>query len=141
MQNFFQLPLAIAIRGNNYEEFERLISDGEDVFANEDGFGYLHLSCHQEDLHFCERFISLGLDVNLQDEYQITPLQIALGPKAKEEIVMTLIKAGASTQIRDRKGLTILESYIRCQNINENIVRILQEAENFELDIKYPDCE
>ena len=79
-------PFLIAVYGKNNAVAELLLAGGADVKARDlSGYSALHLAAKNMDLEWIQRLVGLGLDVNVPDLDDATPLDVLVGPPTPEE--------------------------------------------------------
>ena len=126
-------PLNVAIKTQNPELVEMLVSAGADVNAVEvDSEGYapyprplLHFAITHSsgETSTVNLLISAGANVNAVDEYGITPLHMAADENPR--ITSILISAGANVNAVDNKGNSVLHEAVLCGNRNGGNAEII----------------
>ncbi len=94
---------------------------------NKSTWSPLHIACYRRHYKFCQYLISLGVDIDIRDSDNKTPLFYAVQSNSLR-IVKLLILNGANKKIKDIRGKTAIE-YTQ----DENIYDILEDKNIFKL--------
>ncbi len=90
-----------------------------DPIMNEQGLTELHLACYHGELDWVQNCLNGGLDVHARDNRGYTSLHWAvdmgLVDGDREEVVATLIEAGADVNAQDHSGETVLATAKRSE--------------------------
>ncbi|EAX93937.1 tankyrase, putative [Trichomonas vaginalis G3] len=133
-----QTPLQLAVESSKPEVAKLLINKGANVKVKVNGEGkdssnkkftaknrnLLHFACFINDIQLCQYLLKMGVDVNAEDEYRITPLLIAT-QNGKSDICKLLISNGAKVNVKDSQMLTPL--HLAAQSGNFELVKLLVE--------------
>ncbi|KAL7304341.1 hypothetical protein TKK_0003141 [Trichogramma kaykai] len=95
-------------RGGSMELMRVMVKHSRKNSSDKHGYSYLHGACAVGDVAAANRFISQGVDVDL-DSYECSPLHIAAQYRNKE-IVQVLLELGADPNKRDRDQSTPLHA-------------------------------
>ena len=97
---------------------DKLIVNGSDIWPlNTAGQTLLHVAAKNKNMKVLKRVLSLGLDINHQDQCGHTPLMDAVLNGTKEAIKI-LLDHGADTIIRDSRQKMAID-YAKNQEIKE----------------------
>ena len=123
--------LAEAVKNNNIQEINELISRGADVNAIKGSYGWIPLfyAARYGKNEIVKLLLDRGADVNAKDSYGWTPLLYAAA-HGKNEIVKLLLDRGADVNVKANDGKTALSiaessSYIKFES---DIAKLLREA-------------
>ena len=101
-----------------------------DPIMNEQGLTELHLAAYHGELDWVRNCLTGGLDIHARDNGGYTPLHwvadMGVVDGQREEIVTTLIQAGADVNAIDSSGRSVLT--VARDAGNGEIVRLLIEA-------------
>ena len=107
-----------AVRAGDAAGARTLLDAGRvEVDASEpDGTTALHRAVHRDDLGMVELLIGAGADVNLTNDYGVTPLSLAC-TNGSAAVVARLLDAGADPEVRT-EGETALMTAVRTGSVN-----------------------
>ena len=100
-----------AFLDGNFERVKELIKNGVDIniIQNNNGWNLLHFSYNNNNLNIINFLINNGININLKDKNNSTPLHIVCYYNSENlDIIKILIKNGADINTRDILGETPL---------------------------------
>lgn len=118
-------PFQIVRRGL-MADFKKMVNNTNVGLLNEEGQNLLHEAIAFKRDDFSEYLLSLGIDVNHQDNNGQTPLHFA-SAHSNKYIVDLLFKAGANPTIRDKYGNDPLWTATFNARGNYAIVRLFEK--------------
>jgi ankyrin repeat protein len=131
-------PLNEAARVNDFESLQLLLAKPHDINAgNRLGITSLMLAAGHGNVDAVKMLVEKGADVNASHSTDIkvrngmiaiSRLSALMMPTSSPEIVRTLLKAGASVNAQDVRGMTPLMFAVASDTPNMEIIRTLIEA-------------
>ncbi|XP_046581763.1 uncharacterized protein LOC124289201 [Haliotis rubra] len=103
-------PLMYAVRSDSPELIDLLITNGANINTKDSrGSTYLHSACWRRNVNACAKLLELGMDVDVLDSGNITPLMgLARNEEDCTEVAKFLVERGANIDVRDKDGNTML---------------------------------
>ncbi len=103
---------------------QHVLDYGFDVNYKKDGFTLLHFAASSSYPATVKFFLDKGIDVNVKDDDNNSPISIAAEYSDNPEVLQTLIDAGADIHVTPRDGETLLISAAG-RNPNPEITKFL----------------
>ncbi|XP_067674104.1 ankyrin-2-like [Haliotis asinina] len=103
-------PLMYAVKSDSPDLIDLLMKSGANI-NTKDSYGStcLHIACWFRNLNACAKLLELGMDVDVLDSANRTPLMsLARSRKDCTEVAKFLVERGANIHVRDRDGNTML---------------------------------
>lgn len=100
-----------AIKANDIESLKQCFNEGFDIHAHADyGLSLLHYACEcrNTSIETIDFLISSGIDVNIRNNYDRTPLMEAVITNKPINFIQFLISSGANVNAADTNGETPL---------------------------------
>lgn len=118
--------LVQAIRADKFEEFKKLLEDGEDINAFDyDSETPMMAAVAYERIEFVKELVKADADVNKSNSSGSTPLMVAAG-RGRMDVAKILLNAGANVNDENKEGSTAL--LIAARNASLEMLEMLLEA-------------
>ncbi|KAH8936398.1 hypothetical protein BDL97_17G082300 [Sphagnum fallax] len=121
--NLGMTPLWKALRGGHDAAAQILVNNGAKPLLKEAGTEMCKAAASR-DMEYVERLVKAGVDPNVVDYSQRTPLHV-VAAQGTAEAVKFLVQEGADVFARDRHGYTPVDE--ARENDNEQSLKILQD--------------
>lgn len=122
-----QYPIECIVETGNVALFDELIGRGADYRLDKEGFSLLHLAAYYGQTAIIDRLLSLGLDIDAQDQNgEGRTALIWAAETGNADTLRHLLEKGADPHLSDEEGFTALDTAVG--EGHTELVRLLLDA-------------